>query len=100
MLKNLHLNGRVIPIPVPIKNIEHALHWLEENFAKGESLITCFKLNDQDIDFENGTDLSAIELDAESSLVVTIDSAKKLAIETLNAMRELSYRLSKRLTKK
>ena len=52
MLKNLRINKKKVPVPVPLKSLNDALDWIQDTLVPPEHLITVIELDGQDIDPE------------------------------------------------
>lgn len=97
MLKSFKLKNQTIPVPVPIKTLEEAVNWVRKTFAKQDSVLTLLKLDGVEYVLESDSWRKNIPLSDKSTLEVEIDSPKDLAIQTLDAVRELSYGMEKSL---
>lgn len=91
MLKTVILNNRTIPVPVPINNLEEALYWIQDTFSDEESAITKVVLDGRNIDeYElKLKDIKKIELKPTSKLCVQLDSPLDLAIQSIEAIKNL-----------
>lgn len=92
MLKRVIINGKRVPVPVPIKTLAEALSWIEESLLPCGHSVTRVTLNDRqlgDIEAEP-KNFSTIKLDELSRLEVRIDSPIELAVQTLDAIRNLA----------
>lgn len=89
MLKKLDINGKTIPIPVPILNLSEAIHWLESSILKKGQLITKIILNGKECALEDSKSSSQTTLLKDSVLTVQADSARDLAIQTIDTLRDL-----------
>ena len=86
MLKSVLLNGKKVPVPVPVRTAGEALDWLEKFLVGPKKTVTKIELNG-----ENLTDASLSErLDQSSKLVVQVDSEIDLAVQTIDALRNLT----------
>jgi len=85
MLKTVLLNGKKLPVPVPVKNVDEALSWLEEYLVGPRKTITRIELDGVIVDDHHMSQT----LSDSSRLVVQADSAIELAIQTIDALRNL-----------
>lgn len=88
LLKKVIINGKVIPIPVPISSFGAALEWVQATLVPEGHTITRININDvpmadEDIDLK-GPCSSATKLELQ------VDSPSELSIQTLDAMLSLS----------
>ena len=49
MLKQIKINGKSIPVPVPLKNLEMTLKWVKTHFVQPGSLVTSVKHNGKEM---------------------------------------------------
>lgn len=92
MLKRVIINGKRIPVPVPVKILSEALGWIESTLVLPGHSITRVTLNDRIIsenDLGSGMHADA-KLTENSCLEVRIDSPVELAVQTLEAIRNLA----------
>ncbi len=95
MLKKLLLNKRTIPVPIPIKTLDEAAIWVEQNFVPPSYSITRIFLDGQDVMEEigavanDGKSRRPIFLHSKSNLEIQIDSPVELAIQSLETIRNL-----------
>jgi hypothetical protein len=92
MLKRVIINGKRVPVPVPVKTLAEALRWVEETLVPAGHSITRVALDDRQLgDLEpGGGDYGAVKLGEQTKLEVRIDSPVDLAVQTLEAIRNLS----------
>ncbi len=88
LLKKVIINGKVIPIPVPISTLGAALDWVQATLVPEGHTITRINVNDipmadEDLDLK-GPCSSATKLELQ------VDSPTELSIQTLDAMLNLS----------
>lgn len=86
MLKNVLLNGKKLPVPVPVKSMSDALGWLEDYLIEPKKTITKIELDGVVLEDES---CGEMPLTASSRLVVQADSAIELAIQTIDALRNM-----------
>ncbi len=92
MLKKILLNNRLVPVPVPVRNLAQALAWVESNLVPGGSLITRVVLDRDVIEYDNVVLVpkkAQAELTEKSRLEIQIDSPATLATQTLDTVHSL-----------
>lgn len=88
MLKKVIINQKKVPVPVPILTLGDAVRWVEATLVPQGHTITRVTLNDKVV---SGDDLeSDVRLTVETKLEIQIDSPVELAVQTLEATRNLS----------
>lgn len=87
MLKTVYINQKKVPVPVPIRNLGEALQWVEETLVPSGHTMTRITLDDLVLSGDD-LDLTA-RLSPESRLAVQIDSPVNLAVQALEAARNL-----------
>lgn len=88
MLKALELNRRRIPVPVPVRTLAQAISWLEATLLEPDHSITRIEVDGEALDLNHlPMDLS---FSPQSRLIIQADSPVELALQTLDAMRNLS----------
>ncbi len=99
MLKKLLINGKKIPVPVPIQNLSDAVAWIEKHLVRPDHTITRITLDGRDIDLGNDDVLRVptLPLTAESDLRCKIDSPMEICIQTIDALRNLSTAIGRNL---
>lgn len=92
MLKRITLNGRRIPVPVPIRGMVEAVQWVQKHLVRPEHAITRIVLNGQDIDFTNDGEfrVADIDLGEGSDLRIKVDSPHEICLQTLDVLRNLA----------
>lgn len=92
MLKRIMINGKRVPVPVPIKTLAQALLWIEETLLPQGHSVTRLTLDDRQLEeFERDQrEFSSIALNENSRLEIRIDSPVELAVQTLDAIRNLA----------
>lgn len=100
MLKKIQLKDKEIPVPVPIATLADAIDWIEATLVPTGSLLTSVIL-DGDETMMKGFDRDGheVKLSSHSDLFARIESPKDLSIGTLDAVRDLSFELSKKIKK-
>ncbi len=93
MLKRILINRRSVPVPVPIKNLQQALHWVQQTLVLGDQVITKIMLDGREID-ETADD---IRFDSSSRLELFIESPIDLSVQTLETARNLASVLCRSL---
>ncbi len=92
MLKKFLLNGKRIPVPIPVKTLPDAIAWIEKHLLRPDCSITRIELDGQDLDTQvdqNGR-LPAFVLNEQSDLRVQMDSPLEICLQTIDALRNLS----------
>lgn len=97
MLKNLQLNGKNIPVPVPIKNIDEAVKWIGSTLLKNDEILTKIVVNKKEIDFNDSKKLKNHSLSKESVVQFQVDSPREISVQTLDTIRDLSLEIEKQL---
>ncbi len=87
MLKSLILNKRKIPVPIPIQNLEEAVSWVEQALLSKEQAITKIELDGREVEALNNS--RQVPLSGTSRLVVQSDSPLDLALQTVDALRNM-----------
>lgn len=91
MLKRLIINGKKIPVPVPVKTLAEAVQWLESALVPPGHSITRMALDNRAIrDIDEALKARHTLLNENSQLVVRIDAPVDLAVQTLEAMRNMA----------
>lgn len=99
MLKKLLINGKKIPVPVPIQNLSDAVAWIEKHLVRPDHTITRITLDGRDIDLGNDDVLRvpALPLTPESDMRCKIDSPMEICVQTIDALRNLSTAIGRNL---
>ncbi|HYX39785.1 MAG TPA: hypothetical protein VE954_42360 [Oligoflexus sp.] len=99
MLKKLLINGKKIPVPVPIHNLSEAAAWIEKHLLRPDHTITRIILDGREIDLghEDILRLPALPLTPESDLRCKIDSPMEICVQTIDALRNLSTAIGRNL---
>ena len=95
MLKKIFINGKKVPVPVPIRSLREALDWVDATLVPAGHMMTRVVLNDMLI--SDHMDLGAVgkvALNDSTKLEVQIDSPAELTTQTLDAMRNLASAIS------
>ncbi len=99
MLKKLLVNNRSIPVPVPLKNLDEAVTWIDKTLLKDEEVITQVVLDGRDFS-EDGVAISDYKnhlLSGESNLEIRIDSPLELTNQSIETLRNLATVIEKEL---
>ncbi len=88
MLRKLYINHKKIPVPVPLRSIADAIHWIESTLLPSGHTITRIAINEKLVNLESVKSASTLISD-ESRLDIQIDSPLDLATQTLEALRNL-----------
>jgi hypothetical protein len=99
MLKKILLNGKKIPVPVPIKTLPEAIAWVQKHLVRPDHLITRLQLDgrEMEIQADGGVVLPALALDENSDLRLKIDSPMEICMQTIDALRNLSAVIGRNL---
>ncbi len=95
MLKKILLNGKRIPVPVPIKTLSEAIAWVEKHLLRPDHMITRIQLNGDEL--EVGGPFPATVLQDEADLRLKIDSPTDICVQTIDALRNLASVISRNL---
>lgn len=87
MLKRLLVNGKKIPVPIPLGTVQEAMTWLEEHVLSGEQVITKVQV-DQAV-LELATADLAIAIPSDSLLSVTVETPGELSYKMVDAVPNL-----------
>ncbi len=91
MLKQVAINSRIVPVPVPIRNLAEAVSWLERSMVPEDQSVTAMLLDGESV-IESLLDKKFLEkcvLSGKSQLSVKIESAKDLALQGLETSHNL-----------
>ncbi len=99
MLKKLLINGKKIPVPIPIQNLSEALAWIEKHLLRPDHTITRITLDGRDIDLgqDEAIRVPTLPLADESDLRCKIDSPLEICIQTIDALRNLSTAIGRNM---
>jgi hypothetical protein len=99
MLKKILLNGKKIPVPVPIKTLPQAMAWVQKHLVRPDHVITRLQLDGREIEVQaDGIGpLPELALDEQSDLRLKIDSPMEICIQTIDALRNLSSVIGRNL---
>jgi hypothetical protein len=91
MLKQIQVKNKLIPVPVPIKDVEQALLWAEKTLVIKGEIVTKVVLNGTDLLAGDSVhNFSDIQLDDKSTLMLQVDSPKVLALQLLDSINKIS----------
>jgi hypothetical protein len=92
MLKKVLINNRKVPVPVPVHTLGEAIEWVEKTLVPAGHTVTRVCLSGKILNEEALAQphVQDIELGDNSKLELQIDSPVDLAIQTLDAMRNLA----------
>lgn len=103
MLRKILLNGRMLPVPVPVTTLESALGWIEEHLLRGRQSITKVRLDgkallgsEAQMDVLSAR-MKSTQLSESSKLEITVDSPVELAIQTLDTFRNILFMIEQSL---
>lgn len=99
MLKRITLNGRRIPVPVPIRDLPEALLWVQKHLVRPDHAITRIELNGHDVEMSNDGEchVEALPLEEGSDLRIKVDSPLEISLQTLDVLRNLSSVIGRNL---
>ena len=99
MLKRITLNGRRVPVPVPIQDLSEAVEWLKKHLVRPDHAITRIELNGSDVEFSSDGEfqLASLVLTEASDLRVKVDSPSEICLQTLDVLRNLSSVIGRNL---
>lgn len=87
MLKRLLVNGKKIPVPIPIATVGDMMGWLEQHVLSAGQVITKIQLGDDTIDL--ATAELAASLRSDILVSVTVETASELSYKILDAVPNL-----------
>jgi len=92
MLKKLIVNQKTVPVPVPVRNLAEACHWIDEVLVPIGETVTSATLDGKDIlDLWDATKTCAsIALLDASRIEIRIESPEDLALQSFDAMHSLA----------
>ena len=92
MLKQMIVNGRTIPIPVPLTTLQDALNWVADHLSNPDQVLTRILLDGDEIELESleSPNIANTSLKASPRLEIQMDSPLDLAIQSLEALTNLS----------
>jgi len=91
MLKQLFINGKKIPVPVPVTTLDGALEWVHVTLVPEGHSITRVSLDGVVLDTAVPGDVDfSQKLSQTSKLELQVDSPVDLAVQTLEAVRNLA----------
>lgn len=98
MLKKLRLKHKDIPVPIPIKTLGEAITWVENLFAKKDTIVTSIVLDGQElVDEIKKNSVRKKHLNQDSDLQIRIESPKDLSLQTLDVVGDLASAVSHRM---
>ncbi|MFK7872192.1 MAG: hypothetical protein AB8C84_03330 [Oligoflexales bacterium] len=99
MLRQLFIGEMKVPVPVPVHSLNDAMDWIGKTLLDKGSVVTSMELNQHAIalDEEGFPAFGDRErvLNEESLLKICVDSPVTLALESLDAIRELAAALQR-----
>jgi len=92
MLKQLYLNGRAVPVPVPLITLGQALAWVESTLVLTGQSITRIMVDGRELSDEIFTSPSITQqqIRKDTRLEVQVESALDLADQLIEAVRNFS----------
>jgi hypothetical protein len=90
MLKRVFVNNRKIPVPVPVKTLGDALVFVEQTLVPEGHTVTRVVLDGRTLSEDRLSEHRGTPLNDESRLEVQVDSPADLAVQTLDALRNLA----------
>jgi hypothetical protein len=91
MIKEIVLNGKKLPVPVPVREISELLQWISSTLLSQEHVLTRIKVDGADIDLDDIAE-GTYRLGAKThpKIEIRIDSPIDLTIQTVDALRNLA----------
>ncbi len=99
MLKKITLNGKRVPVPVPIKTLAEALQWVERHLLRPDHTITRIELNGQDVELDTQGQIKrpATPMLEDTELRLQMDSPTDICVQTIDALRNLGTGVGRNL---
>ena len=94
MIKSLFLNKKKVPIPVPLRTLQEVVEWVESYLVQGDKTITKIVLDGEEIEPLPSRPLPVGE---SSKLFIQVDSPVELAVQTIDALRNMCSILLKNI---
>ncbi len=88
MIKRIFINQRAIPVPVPVLTFSEAMDWVGNTLVPEGHCITRVQLDGELMDLENPK-VPNRSLTASSQLNLIVDGPEDLAIQTIDAIKNL-----------
>ncbi|MBP9706097.1 MAG: hypothetical protein KBD78_00530 [Oligoflexales bacterium] len=86
-IKSILINGRRIPIPIPLGSLRELVSWVEGSLLNPSQLITRVSIDQKLIeDFSENVDLSVFPISANSEIHFQIESPRDLLIQSFEAI--------------
>lgn len=95
MLKTLYLNGKKIPVPIPLLSLGEALTWVEETLLDKNQAIT--KVTLDQVCLKDVVAAFPTRMEESSRLQIQADSPNGLAAQSIDALRNLLGVMEKHL---
>ncbi len=92
MIKQIIVNGRTVPVPVPLATLHLALCWISETLSSSDQALTRVVFNGEDLDLDRlyESSIANLPLTTQTRLEVCMDAPIDLAIQSLEALTNLS----------
>lgn len=94
MLSRIRINGKSIPVPVPLHTLDAAIRWAEDTLAVNGKIITKIVLDgNQVLSPSRDSNLSSptnLILTSSSVLELNMETADELLVQSLDTIRHLS----------
>lgn len=97
MLKKILIQGREIPVPIPILNVEDAIQWVEETLVIKGCILTKVMIDGQDLLPLSASERKSIQISNSQVPEFSVDSPKDLSIQSLDVVRDLSYAVARNI---
>jgi len=92
MLKKIYINGKSVPVPVPVRTLFEASTWISNHLVPEGSTITKISLDGKNYEesWWNPSKSNQVSLKAESRLELRIESPIDLTVQTLDAIHNFA----------
>ena len=97
MLKSINLNGKKVPIPVPVRTLQDVVGWVVEHLLTQDRVITKISVDQVAVEVEEGHVASDIVLESHHRVDLRVDSPFDLSLQTLDASRNLTTVLERQI---
>src|SRR5688572_21512427 len=90
MIKEIVLNGKKVPVPVPIHDLSELLQWISTTLLSGEHVVTRIRLDGAELDLDRVASSKFHQPLGSRKVEIQIDSPIDLTIQTVDALRNLA----------
>lgn len=88
MIRSIYLNGKLVPVPVPVITMRELIDWLNGTFCTKGRMLTKLVVDGKDLEPDDTTEDLEVELNAEASIEAVVDSPSDLCTQTIAAVFE------------